>query len=85
MIEKLAANSGINATNGISLDRIGIASPVRSDLSVSNASFEQAMAELAVESAQKVPSKLGKKAKKTEKGKDAIANAAAATETGASA
>ena len=54
MIEKLAASPGVNATNGISLDRIGPASSVRSDLSVSNASFEQAMAELAVETAQKV-------------------------------
>lgn len=54
MIDKLAATPGVNTANTISLDRISPASSVRSDLSVNSASFEQAMAELAAETAQKV-------------------------------
>ena len=54
MIDKLTPNTGVGAGNGVSLDRLGLAVPVRSDASASSISFEQAITELAVQSAQKV-------------------------------
>ncbi|MEM9355557.1 MAG: flagellar hook-basal body complex protein FliE [Pseudomonadota bacterium] len=56
MIDKLAPNSGVNPATNVSLDRLGIAGPVRTDATANSISFEQAMAELAVQSANKVRS-----------------------------